>query len=103
MDHEVFISYHRDSSAELVENIVQALESKGIKCWYAPRDVVSKYAGDIVKAIEDCKIFLLIMNKYLPILSMCSTKLIMPLTGSTKRRLSGCFRSAQTKMSCRMM
>lgn len=64
MDHEVFISYHRDSSAELVENIVQALESKGIKCWYAPRDVVSKYAGDIVKAIEDCKIFLLIMNKY---------------------------------------
>ena len=64
MDHEVFISYHRDSSAELVENIVQALESKGIKCWYAPRDVVSKYAGDIVKAIEDCKIFLLIMNQY---------------------------------------
>lgn len=64
MHHEVFISYHRNSSAELVENIVQALESKGIKCWYAPRDVESKYAGDIVKAIEDCKIFLLIMNQY---------------------------------------
>lgn len=64
MNHIVFISYHHDSSVELVEHIVQALESHGIKCWYAPRDVSSKYAGDIVRAIEECKIFLLIMNRY---------------------------------------
>ena len=31
MQHEVFISYHRNSSAELVEHIVAALESHGIK------------------------------------------------------------------------
>ncbi|MCC2254688.1 toll/interleukin-1 receptor domain-containing protein [Ruminococcus sp. CLA-AA-H200] len=64
MHRDVFISYHRNSSAELVENIVSALEERGIRCWYAPRDVESKYAGDIVRAIEDCQIFLLIMNEY---------------------------------------
>ena len=64
VEHQVFISYHHDSSAQLVEHIVQALESCGIKCWYAPRDVDSKYAGDIVRAIEECRIFLLIMNRY---------------------------------------
>ena len=42
MEHSVFISYHHDSSVQLVERIVQALESSGIKCWYAPRDVQSK-------------------------------------------------------------
>ena len=63
MQHEVFISYHRNSSAELVEHIVTALESHGIKCWYAPRDVDSSYAGDIVKAINTCKVFLLVMNE----------------------------------------
>lgn len=64
MHREVFISYHRNSSAELVEHIVNVLEESGIKCWYAPRDVDSKYAGDIVRAIDDCRIFLLIMNEY---------------------------------------
>lgn len=68
MKHVVFISYHHDSSAQLVEHIVQALEREGIECWYAPRDVTSKYAGDIVRAIDECKIFLLIMNRY----STCS-------------------------------
>ena len=63
MQHEVFISYHRNSSAELEEHIVAALESHGIKCWYAPRDVDSSYAGDIVKAINTCKVFLLVMNE----------------------------------------
>ena len=63
MYHDVFISYHRNSSASLVEHIVQALENNGIKCWFAPRDVESKYAGDIVRAIEECKVFLLIMNE----------------------------------------
>ena len=63
IQHEVFISYHRNSSAELVEHIVAALESHGIKCWYAPRDVDSSYAGDIVKAINTCKVFLLVMNE----------------------------------------
>ena len=47
MQHEVFISYHRNSSAELVEHIVTALESHGIKCWYAPRDVDSSYAAGV--------------------------------------------------------
>lgn len=36
IQHEVFISYHRNSSAELVEHIVAALESHGIKSLVCP-------------------------------------------------------------------
>ena len=71
MNHIVFISYHHDSSVELVEHIVQALESHGIKCWYAPRDVTSKYAGDIeantAAAIRYCRFA--IEQGYMPIAS----------------------------------
>lgn len=52
MQHEVFISYHRNSSAELVEHIVAALESHGIKCWYAPRDVDSSYAAAFIDRLK---------------------------------------------------
>lgn len=63
MDIDVFISYHTKSSRNIVEAICNELESHSIKCWYAPRNVVSQYAGDIVRAIRKCKIFLLLLNK----------------------------------------
>lgn len=61
---EVFISYHTDSSGEVVKKICTALESAGISCWYAPRNCGSHYAASIVQAIRDCRVFLLILNKY---------------------------------------
>ncbi|MBQ6897055.1 MAG: TIR domain-containing protein [Oscillospiraceae bacterium] len=66
MEHtprEVFISYHTSSCAEKVKQIVSALEASGISCWYAPRDVEGKYASSIVKAINECKVFLIILNE----------------------------------------
>jgi len=40
------------------------LESRGIKVWYAPRDIVgSDYASAIVKAIQECSHFVTIISK----------------------------------------
>lgn len=64
MPADVFISYHTDSAGEAVDKIAIALESAGIKCWYAPRNVEGNYAGSITKAIRNCRIFLLILNSH---------------------------------------
>ena len=58
---DVFISYEHQSKS-IADNICAVLESKGIRCWYAPRDVYGDYATSIVEAIESCKVFVLILN-----------------------------------------
>lgn len=63
MNIDVFVSYHTESSLKIIESIVNKLEANSIKCWYAPRDTEDDYAGSISKAINDCKVFLLILNK----------------------------------------
>lgn len=63
MEIDVFISYHVNSSKPIVEAIVNKLESIGIRCWYAPRDVQGRYAGSVARAIEACKVFLVVLNK----------------------------------------
>lgn len=62
MKCEVFISYHTETSLHIVESIVNKLEATGIRCWYAPRNTVGPYAGSITAAINNCRIFLLILN-----------------------------------------
>lgn len=63
MGIDVFISHHTNSSIHIVEGIVNKLEANGIKCWYAPRDTAGDYAGSIADAIEECRVFLLVLNK----------------------------------------
>ena len=63
MNKDVFISYHRDSAAEYVENIAKKLEERNISCWYAHRDSEGNYADAIAQAISDTPIFLLILNR----------------------------------------
>lgn len=58
---DVFISYEHESKS-IADNICAYLEARGIRCWYAPRDVVGPYADAIVNAIEACKVFVLILN-----------------------------------------
>ena len=58
---DVFISYEHESKS-IADNICAVLESKGVRCWYAPRDVYGDYATSIVEAIEHCKVFILILN-----------------------------------------
>jgi len=64
MAHDVFISY--SSKDKTVANAVCAtLEGRKIRCWIAPRDVPPglPYAAALVNAINDCKVFVLILSK----------------------------------------
>lgn len=63
MQIDVFISYHTETSLHIVEGIVNKLEARGIRCWYAPRNAEGAYASSIAKAINSCAIFLLILNR----------------------------------------
>lgn len=63
MEHDVFISYsHKD--AYIADAVCNRLESSGIRCWYAPRNIQPghEWAEDIVDALEISKIMVLIFT-----------------------------------------
>src|ERR1700680_2223029 len=62
--HDVFVSYASQDAA-VANAMVEALEKQGLKCWIAPRDVVpvSLYADEIVGAINDAKVVLLVLSQ----------------------------------------
>ena len=64
MAHDVFISY---SSADrpVAEAACAALESRGIRCWIAPRDILPglDWGAAIIKAIEGCRVMVLVFSK----------------------------------------
>lgn len=61
---DVFVSYSSKDKA-IADAVVAAVEGVGIRCWYAPRDIVSgaDWADLITKAIHDCSIMVLISSK----------------------------------------
>jgi hypothetical protein len=61
----VFISY-ASQDAETANAIVKNLEQYGINCWIAPRDVTpgSQYADNIVGAINNTKVFVLVLSEH---------------------------------------
>jgi len=60
---DVFLSYASQDAAA-ADTVVAVLESKGIRCWIAPRDVTPGefYAGSIVHAIDTTKAIVLILS-----------------------------------------
>ena len=62
---DVFISYHEASAGDIAAKIADALKEAGISCWYAEQDLTIPvvFAEEIEEEIQDCKIFLLILNK----------------------------------------
>ena len=64
MPHDVFISYCTVDRG-VAEKICRSLESRGISCWMAPRDVApgSLWAEQIVKAIKECKVLVLVFSR----------------------------------------
>jgi TolB-like protein len=60
----VFISY-ASQDAEGANAVIENLEQHGCKCWIAPRDVPpgSQYADEIVAAINDAKVFVLVLSE----------------------------------------
>ena len=59
-----FISYAK-ADAKKAEAIAKALESKGFKCWIAPRDVKpgAAYGDEIIRGIESARSFVLVLSK----------------------------------------
>ena len=64
MPHDVLISYSSKDKVK-ADAICNRLESQGIRCWIAPRDVPvgSEYADSIVQAIESSKVVVLLYSK----------------------------------------
>jgi TolB-like protein/Flp pilus assembly protein TadD len=62
---DVFVSYASQDVA-VADAIVATLEKSGSKCWIAPRDVTpgSQYADEIVGAINDAKILVLVLSQH---------------------------------------
>ena len=63
LDHDVFISYS-SKNKNIADAIVADLEQNNVKCWYAPRDILSgeDWAGAINNAISSTKIFVLVFT-----------------------------------------
>lgn len=59
---DVFLSYEHTLKS-VVDKICYDLEKDGIRCWYAPRDVVGDYATSIVNAIDEASVFVVLLNK----------------------------------------
>ncbi len=60
----IFISYS-SKDEKIAKNVTVELEKNGNRCFFAPRDVTPGrgYAGEIIKAIEKCSSFVLIMTQ----------------------------------------
>ena len=64
MAHEVFISYsHKDKTT--ADAICNHLEARGMRCWYAPRDITPgvEWGNAILQGIEDAKIMVLVFTR----------------------------------------
>jgi hypothetical protein len=62
--HDVFVSYPSVDKST-ADAVVASLESAGLRCWYAPRDVRagSDWAGSIIDAIETARLMVLVFSE----------------------------------------
>ncbi len=65
MDKKVFIS-HSKLDKSIAELMCTALESEGIGCWIAPRDIPygNDWAGEIASAIENSSLFIFVLSEH---------------------------------------
>ena len=63
MAHDVFIS-HSAKDKVTADAVCAMLESEGIRCWIAPRDVLPsmEWGEAIIDAIEECRIMVLVFT-----------------------------------------
>ncbi|HWS64600.1 MAG TPA: TIR domain-containing protein [Steroidobacteraceae bacterium] len=60
----VFLSY-ASHDTQIANTVCRELESRGLRCWIAPRDVApgALYADAIVRAINDSKVLLIVLSQ----------------------------------------
>jgi TIR domain/Domain of unknown function (DUF4384) len=63
--HDVFLSHSTEDKAA-ADAICGALESAGVRCWIAPRDILpgSNWASSILKAIADSRAMVLVFSQH---------------------------------------
>lgn len=63
MPHDVFISYSIDDKP-IADAMCATLESKGIRCWIAPRDILPgmDWGGSIIDAITTSRVMVLLLS-----------------------------------------
>lgn len=61
---DIFISYS-SKDGQIANEICNAFEGAGLSCWIAPRNIQvgKEYGGEIIKGIEECKVFFLCLSK----------------------------------------
>jgi len=64
MESKVFIS-HASKDKAIADAVCQRLESAGIKCWIAPRDIKagSDWTEGIIEGIDSCQVFVLVFSE----------------------------------------
>src|SRR5271155_96926 len=64
MAHDVFIS-HSSTEKQVADTICAFLESKGISCWIAPRNILpgEEWGDSILRGINACHVMVLIFSK----------------------------------------
>lgn len=64
MGYEVFIS-HSSLDRKVAGMICAHLESCGVRCWIAPRDIMPglSWPKSIIEALRDCKVLVLVFSK----------------------------------------
>lgn len=62
--HDVFISYS-SKDKKVADSICHKFESEGIRCWYAPRDILPgvDWREAIMSAISEAKVFILVYSQ----------------------------------------
>lgn len=63
--YDVFISYSSKDS-QVADAVCAALESKGVRCWIAPRDIPAgaSWGAAIIEGIEDSRVMLLVFSEH---------------------------------------
>src|SRR5262245_7656472 len=63
MAHDVFVS-HSSKDKSTADAVCAMLESKGIRCWIAPRDIVpgKNWGESIVEALKGARVMVLVFS-----------------------------------------
>lgn len=64
MAHDVFVSYS-NKDKPIADAVVSGLETKGIRCWVAPRDILpgSSWGEAIIAGIQNSKLMVIILSE----------------------------------------
>ncbi len=61
-EYDVFIS-HSSKDVAIAQQLVDLMESRGIRCWFSPHDISGSYGETITKAVKSIPVLLLLLSE----------------------------------------